>query len=183
MTYIIIRYYVLSLSNPNYVKHEVIPMLESSLTDKNDSVVAAAAQVFWNWQRQFNYVVPMRVFYLLASSLVVREETNPLRIMLRGVLFFISAQNETMRRVSCADPNLLPPFDKIIPVTRESFVFSHMLDPYKKIKEYKDECNVDLNSSLSELGNIADTLEFDNVLKMESDDMESEEGKKVDDSI
>ena len=165
MTYHVIRYFVLSYCNPEYVDQDTITLLERSITDNNDYIAAAAAQVFFTWEKKFSSQGPfidMRRFYLIAASIINREENNMCRVFLQGMLSNLAQDNEVFLRILIDDHFLRGQLPNKAKITRESFVFSHMKNIYT-ITQIKD-----ISHYAQQLISVAQKLELDKIIEQTS---------------
>lgn len=140
VSYLFIRFYVLSLADYRKVPEEIIDIIHSALVDPSDFLVAAAAQLIACWVIKFNYEFSRKLFYLLSAAAVNRENENPCRLLLQGIISMFSVNNELYTRILITEERLQTNWNKPLKVTRESFMFPHFIPIYKA---HIDKCRED----------------------------------------
>ena len=162
ISYTFIRYYVLSLSNPAFVDEKTLEMIKKSLNDSSDTIVAAAAQIFWNWQIKFGFKIDTSIFYLMASSIVRRPEDNECRILLQGIINCLGNDDELFQRIIVADDSLKAVLDKSIVVKRASFLFPHIKPHFNSMKKIESDKLkiISMNAAQSSLETLAEALDL-----------------------
>jgi len=153
--YQFIRFYLLSLCNPNDIDLEIHSIVFQSLFENNEYISCGAAQAVLYWILKYQYEISTSVFYKICAAAVYQSKTSYSSKMLIFLLHIISLRSDIGYAVLQTHQDMKYHQNQGSTILKGSFVFPHIALHIKNASESTIPC---IDCVLDTLGFLSNQL-------------------------